>query len=47
MFQAEKQDLEMRLKKTEDDLSMQLSYAQQVRFVTDLIFTSQFKMLCF
>ncbi|XP_030290017.1 spindle assembly abnormal protein 6 homolog [Sparus aurata] len=28
-LKAEKQDLEMRLKKTEDDLSRQLSYAQQ------------------
>lgn len=33
MFQVEKQALEMKLKKTEDDLSRQLSYAQQVGIV--------------
>ena len=42
----------MKLKKTEDDLSRQLSYAQQVRFFIELMLTSlfsgeQFKMLCF
>ena len=52
MFQTEKQVLEMKLKKTEDDLSRQLSYAQQVRFFIELMLTSlfsgeQFKMLCF
>lgn len=36
MFQAGKQALEMKLKKTEDDLSRQLSYAQQVSFVVGL-----------
>lgn len=38
MFQAEKQALEGKLKKTEDDLSRQLNYAQQVCFVVGLMF---------
>lgn len=36
MFQAEKQAIEMKLKKTEDDLSRQLTYAQQVCVVIRL-----------
>lgn len=36
MVQAEKQAIEMKLKKTEDDLSRQLSYAQQVSVVIGL-----------
>lgn len=37
MLQAEKQALEMKLKKTEDDLSRQLSYAQQVCFMAGFL----------
>lgn len=44
-FQADKQALEMKLKKTEDDLSRQLSYAQQVCSIDGLVSHLEFFIL--